>query len=112
MSSSLKETKLRIFNAATLPGLEDNPLTSLNEYFSNAGDGYIVVVYDNSVNTYEQVIRVLVQATACGVEEAAIEAWEIDHLGKSVVHHGNFSECNRAAGIIRQIGIRVEVVTD
>ena len=52
------------------------------------------------------------QATACTLEEAEIETWEVDHLGKSVVHHGGQEECQRVAGIIRTIGIRVEVVEE
>lgn len=76
---------------------------------AGVGSGYIVIVYDNDVNTYEQVIHILKVATGCTHEEAYVEAWEIDKLGKSVVHHGGKEECERAAGIIRQIGIRVEV---
>jgi hypothetical protein len=38
-----------------------------------------------------------------------METWEIHNLGKSVVHHGSQQECERAAAIIRTIGIRVEV---
>lgn len=52
------------------------------------------------------------KATGCTVEEAHIETWEVDNLGKSVVHHGSKEECDRAAGIIRTIGIRVEVVEE
>ncbi len=74
--------------------------------------GYIVIVYDNDKNTYEEVIGILCAATACSVNEAYIEAWEIDHLGKSVVHHGSLQECERVAAIIRQIGIRVDVAQE
>jgi ATP-dependent Clp protease adapter protein ClpS len=99
-----------VLKAASLPGIEENPLASLNEYFKSTDDGYMVVVYDNDTNTYDQVIGILMNATGCTLEEAHLETWEIHHLGKSVVHHGTFAECNRAAGIIRQIGIRVEVL--
>lgn len=74
--------------------------------------GYIVVVYDNDYNTVDEVIRILQHATACSLEEASIETWEIHNLGKSVVHHGSQPECDRAASIIRTIGIRVEVVEE
>lgn len=76
------------------------------------GSGYIVVVYDNDKNTWDEVVIILQKATACTQEEAEIETWEVDNLGKSVVHHGGKEECNRAAGIIRTIGIRVEVVEE
>ena len=55
-----------------------------------------MIVYDNDVNTYAEVIHILQVATACTREEAEIEAWEVDNLGKSVVHHGAKEERERA----------------
>ncbi len=75
-------------------------------------DHWVVVVYDNDFNTVPQVIGVLIAATKCSLTEAEIETWEIHHLGKSVVHHGDRPECERVAGVIRTIGIRVEVVEE
>jgi ATP-dependent Clp protease adapter protein ClpS len=76
------------------------------------GSGFLVIVYDNDKNTWDQVVGILQKATGCTLEEAEIETWEVDNLGKSVVHHAGQEECERAAGIIRTIGIRVEVVED
>lgn len=76
------------------------------------GDGtgeHVVIVFNNDYNTYDEVIAILQTATVCSYEEAAMETWEIDHLGQSLVHHGDRGECDRAAAIIRTIGIRVSV---
>jgi ATP-dependent Clp protease adapter protein ClpS len=70
---------------------------------------FIVIVFDNDHNTYDQVIQILQKATGCSLEEAQMETWEIDHTGRSVVHHGDRPECERAAGIIGTIGIKVAV---
>lgn len=70
---------------------------------------FIVIVFDNDHNTYDEVIRILQKATACSLEEAQMETWEIDHTGRSVVHHGDRAECERAAAVIATIGIRVAV---
>ena len=70
---------------------------------------WIVIVFDNPVNTFEQVIEVLQKATACSLEEAEMETWEVHHLGRSVVHHGDQVECERAASVIATIGIQVKV---
>ena len=88
------------------PYLEDEPTDR------GGAEGWIVIVYDNDKNTWDQVVNILIRATACTAEEAHIETWEVDNLGKSVVHHGSQEECERAAGIIRTIGIRVEVVEE
>jgi ATP-dependent Clp protease adaptor protein ClpS len=85
-----------------LPAIDDGTGT-------HAGGDWVVVVFNNDHNTYDEVIDILIRATGCTVEEAEIETWEIDHLGKSVVHHGEKEECSEVADVIRQIGIRVEV---
>lgn len=71
--------------------------------------GWIVTVYNNDYNTYDEVTHILMLATGCTRDEATLEAWEIDHLGRSVVHHGKEDDCQRAAEIIAKIGIKVEV---
>lgn len=73
------------------------------------GASYVVTVFNNDHNTYEEVIDILIRATACPRDEAELETWEIDNLGRSVVHYGDQKECETAAEVIRQIGIRVEV---
>ena len=75
----------------------------------DTSSGWIVTVFDNDTNTFDEVVEVLIRATGCTLEEAEIETWEVDQLGRSVVHHGCETECRRSAEIICQIGIRVEV---
>lgn len=71
--------------------------------------GWIVIVFNNDHNTFDQVTGILQKATGCTLEEAEMETWEVHHLGRSVVHHGTKEECDRAADIIRTIGIKVSV---
>lgn len=74
--------------------------------------GWLVTAFDNSDNTYEEVMTILMIATACDVDEAFCETWEIDNLGRSVVHISNADDCERVAQVIRKIGMRVEVSED
>lgn len=88
------------------------PGTLLEPEILESGPGvgrWIVTVYDNDENTYEEVLEILMRATGCDLDEAWTETWEIDNLGRSVVHHGNEDECRAVAEIISTIGIRVEV---
>ena len=79
---------------------------------TKGGGGWIVTVYDNDRNTVDEVIAALLDATDCTMDEAEIETWEVHHLGRSVVHHGAQEECERAAAVIRRIGIRVTVTEE
>jgi ATP-dependent Clp protease adapter protein ClpS len=85
------------------------PRPGFAEDTDNQSGEWIVIVFDNPVNTFEQVIKILQKATACSLEEAEMETWEVHHLGRSVVHHGDHAECERAASIIATIGIDVKV---
>lgn len=76
------------------------------------GSGWIVTVYNNEHNTWDEVMTILMLATECDAEEAYVETWEVDNLGKSVVHHGGEEVCREAASIISRIGIRVEVTEE
>ena len=75
-------------------------------------DGWIVTVFDNEYNTYQEVMAILMIATQCSADEAYIETWEVDHMGKSVVHCGSQDVCSVVAEIIRTIGIQVEVTQE
>jgi hypothetical protein len=97
---------LQVIGAAA--GVSPLPLLDDLDRGTQTG-GWIVTVFDNDRNTYEQVMTSLMFATGCSAEEAYLEAWEIDHLGKSVVHYAGEKECRDAAEIIGRIGIKVTV---
>jgi len=100
----LIESPVRMAGPATIEAPE------LTEHISEQAEkDWIVTVFNNDHNTYEEVIAVLMLATGCTFEEAYMEAWEVDHLGRSVVHYGGEKDCRQAADIIAKIGIRVEV---
>lgn len=89
----------------------EDPEVSDSNTRGGRGD-WLVTVFNNDYNTYEQVMNILVIATECSMDEAFMETWEVDHLGKSVVHQGSEKECLRVASIIATIGIRVDVSKD
>ncbi|MES1227840.1 MAG: ATP-dependent Clp protease adaptor ClpS [Armatimonadota bacterium] len=85
----------------TLPELDHSPSEGILEEWQ-------VIVFNNEVNTYEEVMTVLMLSTGCDAEEAYIETWEVDHDGQCCVHRSSEEECNRVAEVIRAIGIVVE----
>lgn len=90
------------------PGTIEKPAEETT-HSNTGGEGWIVTVFNNDHNTYDEVMFILMVATQCTADEAAMETWEVDHLGKSVVHHAGESECKRVAEVIATIGIKVEV---
>jgi ATP-dependent Clp protease adapter protein ClpS len=69
----------------------------------------MVVIFNNEVNSFDEVIAVLMLATGCTAHEAAIEAWEAHTYGKAPVHFAGREVCEEAAAIISRVGVRAEV---
>jgi hypothetical protein len=68
-----------------------------------------VVIYDNDVTPYNEVIEILMRSTGCGLEEASIETWEAQMYGKTAVHFSSRNECEIVAVMISSIGVKTEV---
>lgn len=73
-----------------------------------AGD-YVVVIFNNPINTMEEVIAVLMHATECDMQEAALETWEAHTYGTAKVHFSTQFECEHVARMIAMIGVTTEV---
>lgn len=89
------------------PGILERPLEETQG--PGTGGGYIVTVYNNEHNTYDEVMMILMVATQCDADEAYMETWEIDHMGKSVVHRACEEDCQNVADVISTIGIEATV---
>jgi ATP-dependent Clp protease adapter protein ClpS len=70
---------------------------------------YEVRIIDNDHNTYQEVIEIAVLALGISEEQAFVIAWEVDHLGSCVVAHAPKGAAEEIAGLIRTIGIEVQV---
>lgn len=81
-----------------------------NETIANAGAGrWMVVIFNNETNSMEEVVEILMTATACTAEEAEVEMLEAHMLGKASVHFASKSECDEVAAVIGSIGVKTEV---
>lgn len=70
---------------------------------------WMLVLYNNDFNTFDEVISILIEATGCDIEEAEIEAWEAHAYGKAPVHFASKEECLSAEKILQSIGLRTMV---
>lgn len=75
-----------------------------------AGQGrWMVTIFNNDHTSMDDVVYILMKATGCDAEEAAIEMWEAHHFGKAPVHFSSRDECDRAAALIGTVGVKTEV---
>ena len=68
-----------------------------------------VILYDDDVHTFEEVIGQLVKATGCTAQRAERHAWTVHTEGKDCVYTGDFFECLRVQGVLREIQLVTEI---
>lgn len=69
-----------------------------------------VLIYDNDLNTYQEVIDICMLALGVGIKTALQIALAVDYNGEAEVAHAPKDEAERIAGVIRGIGIEVRVL--
>jgi ATP-dependent Clp protease adapter protein ClpS len=80
--------------------------------FSAKAGRWMVIMFDNPINTMDEVVDVLMLATGCDCEEATIEMWEAHLRGKAPVHFASAEECRKVAKTISRIGVQTEVAPE
>ncbi len=68
-----------------------------------------VILYDDPIHTFDEVIRQLVKATGCTESRAEKHAWTVHTEGKDRVYEGEFFECFRVQGVLREIALVTEI---
>lgn len=68
-----------------------------------------VILYNDEIHTFEEVIFQLIKATGCTIEQAERHAWIVHTEGKDRVYEGDFEACFRVQGILREIQLVTEI---
>lgn len=68
-----------------------------------------VVLYNDDIHTFDEVILQLQKAIGCSAQRAESIAFEAHHRGKAVAYSGEFNECFRVMGVLREIQLVVEI---
>lgn len=67
------------------------------------------MLYNDDVHLFDDVVRQVQLATGKSEQEAYAVTLEAHTKGKAVAYIGTHEECQRVAGILRRIGLLVEV---
>ncbi|MFW5955749.1 MAG: ATP-dependent Clp protease adaptor ClpS [Rhodothermales bacterium] len=68
-----------------------------------------VILYNDDVHTFEEVILQIIKATGCTTSHAERKAWEVHTRGQAEVYEGVFEECFRVQGVLREIQLITEI---
>lgn len=76
---------------------------------SRIGEPWKVILFNDDIHTFDEVIMQLQKALGCGAKRAEKIAFEAHTRGKAIAFDGEFPECFRVAGVLREIQLIVEI---
>ena len=68
-----------------------------------------VILYNDEIHSFDEVIVQLVKATGCSSVEAEALAFEVDSRGLACVYEGEFGECLHVSSILEEIALHTAV---
>ncbi len=68
-----------------------------------------VILFNDDVHTFEEVIGQLIKATGCTADTAEAYAWEVHNTGKAVVFTGDLTRCVAVSSILEEIMLMTQV---
>lgn len=68
-----------------------------------------LILYDDDIHTFDEVISQLRKATGCSLSEAEEMTWKVHNEGKATVHEGEFEECLRIDSVLKEIQLVTEI---
>lgn len=68
-----------------------------------------VILYDDDIHTFDEVIAQLIKATGCGLAKAEELTWQVHNEGKAIAYEGEFEECLRVDSVLKEIQLVTEI---
>lgn len=68
-----------------------------------------VILFDDDVHTFDEVINQLVKALGCSVSHAEKLTFKVHNEGKAEVFEGSFEECFKVNGVLKEIQLITEI---
>ena len=98
----------RATGAVVVPGEDEDVLVD-DDIGIRIDAPWKVVLYNDDIHTFDEVILQLQKATGCSAQRAEKIAFEAHHRGKAAAYSGEFNECFRVMGVLREIQLVVEI---
>ena len=92
----------------TVPA-EDEEVLIDDDIGSRIDQPWKVVLYNDDIHTFDEVILQLQKAIGCGRQRAENIAFEAHSRGKAIAYDGEFEDCFRVLGVLREIQLIVEI---
>lgn len=96
------------------PGIEEeeNPEVDVleqDEVEDQEDTPWRVILYNDEVHTFDEVIEQLIKALSCSVDHAEKLTMKVHNDGKAKVFEGTFEECFEVNSVLKEIQLITEI---
>ena len=71
-----------------------------------------VILYNDDVHTFDEVIIQLIKAVGCSFEKARSFAFEVHVKGKAIVYFGDLPSCLKVSSILEEIALHTQILSE
>ena len=68
-----------------------------------------VILFNDEVHSFEEVIGQLIKALGCGSTKAEALTLEVHNSGKAAVFQGPMDRCVKVSGVLEEIGLHTQI---
>lgn len=90
--------------AVAVPTRREAPTTG-----NRTEDAYHVILYNDDLHAFDDVVRQVQKATGVSTEEAFAITMQAHETGRALCYAGSHDACTKVAEILREIGLHVEI---
>jgi ATP-dependent Clp protease adapter protein ClpS len=94
-----------------IPTKQSPEITNFEEEKTDIHLGSRVILFNDDLHTFEEVISQIIKATKCSFIEARDKTFEVHVNGKAVVYSGEMADCLRVSGILEEILLHTQIET-
>jgi ATP-dependent Clp protease adaptor protein ClpS len=101
----------KYFHIMEIPTKQSPQITNLEEEKTDISLGSRVILFNDDLHTFEEVIAQIIKATKCSFIEARDKTFEVHVNGKAMVYSGEMADCLRVSGILEEILLHTQIET-
>lgn len=90
----------------SIPDLETEEKTEEKESIETP---WRLILFDDDIHTFDEVIHQLMKALGCSVEKARDMTFKVHNDGKALVYEGAFEECLKINSVLQEIQLITEI---
>ncbi len=68
-----------------------------------------VILFNDEVHTFEEVINQIIKATGCDTRTAESLTWEVHSAGKANVYEGDMVTCIQVSAVLEEIDLMTQI---